>query len=53
MQVFWGVGPTSVLIVTSLAVLGLFAVDFVTIPDTRDLDALHAEREEHAALTTA
>ena len=40
MQVFWVVGPTAVLIVTVLAVLFLFAVDFVSIPKARDLDTL-------------
>ena len=37
-QVFWVVGPTALLIVTVLAVVLLFAVDFVSIPKARELD---------------
>lgn len=40
MQVFWVVGPTTVLIVTAFAMLGLFAVDFVPVPNTLDLHSL-------------
>ncbi len=40
MQVFWVVGPTTLLIVTVLAVILLFAVDFVSVPKSRDLDTL-------------
>ena len=40
MQVFWVVGPTTLLIVTVLAVILLFAVDFVSLPKSRDLDTL-------------
>ncbi|CAL5221187.1 g3334 [Coccomyxa viridis] len=38
--VFWVVGPTTLLIVTVLAVILLFAVDFVSLPKSRDLDTL-------------
>ena len=35
---FWVVGPTALLIVTVLAVVLLFAVDFLSIPKVRELD---------------
>ncbi len=42
MQVFWVVGPTTILIVTVLAVVLLFAVDFVSVPQ-RALDTLEVD----------
>ena len=44
-QVFWVIGPTSLLIVTFLALAGLFAVDFVPIPNYVDLEALRHVHE--------
>ena len=43
-QVFWVIGPTALLIVTAAAMAGLFAVDFVPIPQSADLRSLQQAR---------
>ena len=43
-QVFWVIGPTALLIVTAAAMAGLFAVDFVPIPQSTDLRSLQQAR---------
>ncbi|CAK0781881.1 hypothetical protein CVIRNUC_005495 [Coccomyxa viridis] len=42
--VFWVIGPTALLIVTAAAMAGLFAVDFVPIPQSIDLRSLQQAR---------
>ena len=39
-QLFWVIGPTALLIVTAAAMAGLFAVDFVPVPQSTDLRSL-------------